>query len=108
MARRINRARLGPFVAAAKDAATAPAAEVAARLYKAILALPEINLLDGSTAKVEAYYPPEVNDDGQQNCGIDVRLSNGDLLEFTLTNTGWEKSFVGDLHKPPIDRGRKR
>ncbi len=97
MPRRINRARLGPFVDAAKEAATANAAEVTARIYNALLALPEIRLLDGSTAKIEAYYPPEVNDDGQRNCGIDVRLSNGDLLEFTLTNTGWEKSFVGNL-----------
>jgi len=97
MSKRINRERLGPFVAAANEATTGRAGEVIARLYNAVLALSEIKLLDGSTAKVEKLYPPEVNDDGQYNCGIDVRLSNGDLLEFTLTNTGWEKSFVGNL-----------
>jgi hypothetical protein len=49
-----------------------------------------------------------MNEDGQRNCGIDVRLSNGDLLEFTLTNTGWEKSFVGNLDSPRTRKPRGR
>src|SRR5581483_4069403 len=86
MPRRMDPARLEELVSSAKDEVTRPAAEVAARLYKALLALPELKLLDGTTATVEAYYPPEVDDDaGQVHCGIDVRLASGALLEFTPT-----------------------
>jgi hypothetical protein len=83
----------------AKDEATEPAGEVAAQLYTALVNLPELQLSDGTTGKVEVYYAPEVDEDGCVHCGIDVRLSNGNLLEFTLKNTGWEKSFVQDI--PP-------
>ena len=58
------------------------------------MTLPEIILADGTTARVEAYYSPRVDDEGQHHCGIDVRLSSGELLEFTLRNTGWEPSFA--------------
>jgi hypothetical protein len=103
-----NRRKLARLVADAKTDVMHSAAEVAARLYNAIGSLPEMKLLDGSTAKVEKFSPPEVNDDGQWQCGIDVRLASGDLLEFTLTNTGWEKSFVGNLKAEDNRRPRGR
>jgi hypothetical protein len=40
-----------------------------------------------------------VDETGECHCGVDVRLSSGDLLEFTMKYTGWERSFVGDLQQ---------
>ena len=83
----------------AKNEVTKPASDVVTQLYEALLSLPELRLSDGTTGKVEVYYAPEVDEDGCVHCGIDVRLSNGNLLEFTLKNTGWEKSFLREI--PP-------
>jgi hypothetical protein len=92
----------------AKNEATKPAGEVLAQLYQALLSLPELRLPDGTTAKVEAYYAPETDDEGQAHCGIDVRLGNGNLLEFTLKNTGWEKSFVHEIQPRRASGGQAR
>jgi hypothetical protein len=83
----------------AKNEVTKPAQEVAAQLYESLVNLPELRLSDGTIGKVEVYYAPEADEEGCVHCGIDVRLSNGNLLEFTLKNTGWEKSFAHEI--PP-------
>jgi hypothetical protein len=92
----------------AKNEATKPAGEVAAQLYAALVNLPELRLSDGTTAKVEVYYAPEVDEDGCVHCGIDVRLNDGSLLEFTLKNTGWEKSFVHEIQPRRASGGQAR
>jgi hypothetical protein len=96
MSRRTNDERIREILAA-KDEATKPATEALAQLYAAMLKLPEMQLSDGTTAKVEPFFAPEADKQGRMHCGIDLRLSNGDLLEFTLRNTGWEKSFIRDV-----------
>lgn len=98
MRRRTNDERIREIVAAQHEA-TKPAAEALAQLYAAMLKLPEIQLSDGTTAKVEPFFSPEPDKDGRMHCGIDLRLGNGDLLEFTVTNSGWEKSFVRNVEQ---------
>jgi hypothetical protein len=66
------------------------------QIYQALLALNELKLSDGKTAKVEAFFPPQEDAEGRLHCGFDLRLANGKHLEFTLKNTGWGKSFVND------------
>jgi hypothetical protein len=102
MAQQMNAAKLQELVEASRCDATKYAGEILAELYNGMLKLPPITLPDGTTAQVEAYYPPQADDEGQQHCGVDVRLSSGDLLEFTVRNTGWERSFVNrqDLKSP--------
>lgn len=107
MRRRSNAERIQEILSA-HDEATKPAADVLAQLYQALLTLPEMRLADGTTAKVEAYYPPQTDDEDELHCGIDVRLSNGNLLEFTLKNTGWEKSFVHQVENRPAAENRQR
>jgi hypothetical protein len=77
-----------------------PAREAIGHLYAALLSLPELRLSDGVTAKVEPFTAPETDSDGRLRCGIDLRLSNGGMLEFTLKNTGWGKSFANRLSPP--------
>jgi hypothetical protein len=55
-----------------------------------------------------SYYSPELNDDGELKCGVDVRLPDGSHLEFTLANTGWGKSFALDVASEKASRRRKR
>lgn len=95
MSQRINTKRLHEFVKASKDETTEQAPEVLALLYEQLLKLPEMPLANGMTARVEAYYSPQTDESGELHCGIDVRLSSGDLLEFTIKNTGWERAFAG-------------
>jgi hypothetical protein len=96
-----NRSRpsLDELVSQYRDEVTTPAAEILKQIYATLLATPEFRLADGRSAKVEAYYPPEADDDDKMHCGIDVRLSDGTQLEFTLANTGWEKSFLHELQE---------
>lgn len=101
MAKRVNAEKFQELVGRSRSEVTKYAGEVLAELYQGILKLPEITLADGTTARVEAYYPPQVDDDEQNHCGIDVRLSSGDLLEFTVRNTGWEKSLVNTAAQSP-------
>ena len=94
--------------AKAKQDTTGPALEAMAHLYKALLAIPPFKLLDGTPVRVEAYTPPEVNDAGEAECGVDVKLPGGHL-EFMLKNTGWGKSFVNELaSKHASKQGRQR
>jgi hypothetical protein len=93
-------------VAQNKAEATAVATEVLEHLYRAILKIPAFTLKDGRTARVEDYSPPEINEDGEAECGIDVMLPDGHL-EFTMRNSGWGKSFIETLKKP-AKQGRQR
>ena len=97
MAKQSNPAKLHKLVETSRNDVTKFASDVLAELYQGLLKLPPITLPDGTTASVEAYYSPQVDERGECHCGVDVRLSSGDLLEFTVKNTGWERSFVGDL-----------
>lgn len=106
MARRTKLEQLRELVESSKDETTKHAPEVLAQLYEQMLKLPPMMLAGGMTASVEAYYPPQVDEAGELHCGIDVRLSSGDLLEFTVKNTGWERSFVGQHEKRPGSRNR--
>jgi hypothetical protein len=104
MAKRLNAAKFQELVDASRSEVTKHAGDVMAELYQGMLKLPAITLPDGTTARVEAYYPPQVDEEGQHHCGIDVRLSSGDLLEFTVRNTGWERSFVKQHRQTPSAR----
>jgi hypothetical protein len=95
MTKRTDAARFQNLVNASRGEVTKYADEVLAQLYEGILKLPPMALADGTTARVEAYYPPQVDEDGEHHCGIDVRLSSGDLLEFTI------RTRVGSGHWSP-------
>ena len=101
-------ARLHKLVETSRNDVTEFASDVLAELYQGLLKLPPITLPDGTTAQIEAYYSPQVDEAGECHCGVDVRLSSGDLLEFTVKNTGWERSFVGDLIEKQQQRPRTR
>jgi hypothetical protein len=107
MAKQSKSEKLRELIESSRGEVTKFASDVLAELYQGLLKLPAITLPDGTTASVEAYYPPQVDEAGECHCGIDVRLSSGDLLEFTLKNTGWEKSFVGDLVEKQQQRSRE-
>ncbi len=81
-------------ILALRDEADAAATEVLGHVYAALLEAPEFTLTDGRTARVEKFYAPEVDDHGELKCAIDVKLSDGSKLEFTVGHTGWEQSFV--------------
>lgn len=106
MARRTKLEQLRELVESSKDETTRHSPEVLEQLYQQLLKVPPMMLAGGMTASVEAYYPPQFDDAGELHCGIDVRLSSGDLLEFTVRNSGWERSFVGQQEKPPGSRNR--
>jgi hypothetical protein len=99
MAKQSDSRKLRELIDTSRDEVTQFASNVLAELYQGMLKLPPMTLPDGTTACVEAYYPPQVDESGECHCGVDVRLSTGDLLEFTVKNTGWERSFVGDLQQ---------
>jgi hypothetical protein len=79
--------------AKARQEATSPALEVTARLYKALLSLEPFTLIDGTRVNVKSYDPPQINGQGEAQCGVDIVLPDGHL-EFTIRNTGWGKSFA--------------
>ncbi len=92
-------------IAEIKEEAVSPAKEVLEHVYQVILGTPEFTLADGKKARVDAYYPPQVDDEGELTCGFDVLIDNGTQLEFTISNTGWGKSFVAG---PDVKKGGKR
>jgi len=94
-------------MAGIRNEATSPAREVLEHLYQAFLKIPEFALRDGTVAKLVPYYPPEITEGGDLKCGVDVLLDNGTHLEFTVTNTGWGKSFIAAQSQPPR-KGRGR
>ena len=63
-----------------REEAVTPAKEVLEHVYQAILGTPEFTLTDGKKSRVDSFYPPEVNDDGELTCGFDVLLDNGATL----------------------------
>jgi len=86
---------------------TKPGMEAIEHLYKALLAIPAFKLKDGTTVRVTGYQPPRMNDAGEPECGVDIKLPNGHL-EFTLRNSGWGKSFVDELANKSVKPGRQR
>ncbi len=91
----------------AKEETTQPAQEVIAHLYKALLKMEPFTLLDGTRVSVKSYQPPEINDAGEAQCGVDVLLPNGHL-EFTMKNTGWGKAFTPAMSPKPKNSDRAR
>ncbi len=91
-------------IAEINEEAVTPAKEVLEHLYQAILGTPEFTLTDGKKARVDAYYPPQVDDEGELTCGFDVVIDNGTQLEFTVTNTGWGKAMAV---APDVKKGKK-
>jgi len=81
-------------IRALQDTADAQAKEVLSHIYQAMLKTPEFTLQDGTTCRVESYYAPELNSDGDLKCGLDVRMQDGSHLEFTVGHTGWGRSFA--------------
>jgi hypothetical protein len=77
-----------------QDAADALAREVLGHIYQSMLKTPEFALQNGMKCRVDPYYAPEVNSDGELKCGIDVLTEDGGHLEFTVGHTGWGKSFT--------------
>jgi hypothetical protein len=100
--------RLAELLAEVKAEVTEPAAIATELLHQALLALPELKLPGGMTAKIESFFSPHADSEGRMHCGIDLRLSNGNLLEFTLKNTGWEKSHIANLLKQTDREGPQR
>ena len=92
----------------AKQEATEPTREVMQRLHDALLTTPEFVLADGTTARVESFYAPEADDDGELSFGVDVVLDNGNHLEFTVKQTGWGRSFVAARTNPKAKGPRTR
>jgi hypothetical protein len=81
-------------VRALQEAVDAYAKEALGHIYQAMLKTPEFTLRNGMKCRVDPYYEPEVNSDGDLTCGFDIQVDDGTHLEFTVGHTGWGKSFV--------------
>ncbi len=68
--------------------------EVLSHIYQAVLKTPDFTLQNGTKCRLDPYYEPEVNSDGDLKCGLDVQMDDGTYLEITVGHTGWGKSFV--------------
>jgi hypothetical protein len=79
---------------ALRNAADADAKEALDHIYGAMLKLPEFTLKNGTKCRVDALSAPEVDSGGELKCGFDVLLGDRGHLEFTVTKTGWGRSFV--------------
>src|SRR6266404_4523663 len=88
--------------------ATAPAKEVLEHLYKAIMATPSFTLKDGTKATLDPYFSPELDKNGELQCGVDVLLDNGTHLEFMVTNTGWGKAIAPQPKSTDTTKSRGR
>jgi hypothetical protein len=75
------------------EAANAQAKEVLGHIYRTVLTTPEFTLENGTKCRVDPFYEPEVNSDGELKCGFDVQIPDGHL-EFTVGHTGSGKSFA--------------
>lgn len=91
-----------------RDEVTKPAREVLEHVYKALLAMPPMFVVGNVPATVRPYFSPLVDpDDGTAKCGIDIKLSDGRQLEFTIVNSGWGKSLAMTVRTQP-DAGPRR
>jgi hypothetical protein len=102
-----GRSQFAELVASGRQEMSKPASAAIGHLYTALLTLPEIKLSNDITARIEPFVPPELDSEGRLRCGIDLRLSDGSMLEFTLTNTGWGKSLAAEHARRP-DGPRQR
>ena len=94
-------------IVALRERAEAQAKEVLEHMYQAILKTPEFVLSDGTKCRVDAYYEPQVNADGELQCGFDV-LTGDSHLEFTVGNTGWGRGFAPSQAAPRPRKGPAR
>jgi hypothetical protein len=95
-------------IRAHQESVAAHAKEALGHIYRAMLGTPEFTLQDGTKCRVDAYYEPEANSDGDLKCGVDVLLGDTGHLEFTVTHTGWGKSLAPGLAGKPGGPGRGR
>ena len=95
-------------IRAMQERTDAQAKEVMAHMYQAMLATPEFTLADGTTCRVDPFYEPEVNSGGDLKCGLDVLMSDGTHLEFTVDYSGSGRSLAAELAKKPQKPGRSR
>lgn len=93
--------------AKAEQETKGPALEVTARLYQALLKMEPFTLLDGTRVSVRSYQPPQINEQGEAECGVDIVLPNGHL-EFMLRNTGWGRSFAKEIENRRSEKERQR
>jgi hypothetical protein len=95
-------------IRAHQESVAANAKEVLDHIYKAVLDVPAFTLINGSKAQISALGSPEIGEEGELSCSFDVDFADGAHLEFTVTNTGWGRSFAADLAKTPRKHGRRR
>lgn len=88
-----------------REEARKAALEILTQLYEAILSFPEFTLNNGAKGRFESFYAPETDADGNTRCGIDVRLQDGSLLEFTIGHTGWG-NFLPAAQPSPRGHGQ--
>jgi hypothetical protein len=65
-----------------KPEGTDPIQEVLEHVHKAILAMPEFTLMDGTRARVTDLAPFQENAGGGLQYGFDIRLDNGAHVQF--------------------------
>ena len=94
-------------LAAFHEEVDAQAKEALGHIYRAILKTPEFTLRNGTKCRVDPYFEPEVNSDGDLTCGFDVRTDTGHL-SFTIGHTGSGKSFTAAEVQKKTKRGRAR
>jgi hypothetical protein len=86
----------------------AQAKEALGHIYQALLKIPEFTLQNGMKCRVDPYYEPQVNADGDLKCGFDVLTPDGGHLEFTIGHTGYGKSFVRTEEQRATRKGSVR
>jgi hypothetical protein len=86
----------------------AQAKEVLGHMYQAILKTPEFTLSSGMKCRVDPYFEPEVNAEGELKCGFDVLLGDSGHLEFTMGHTGWGRALAAVEVQKKARRGRAR
>jgi hypothetical protein len=67
-----------------KAQGTDPVQEILEHVHKAILAMPEFALEDGTRARVTDLAPVQENAGGDVQYGFDVRLENGERFRLRL------------------------
>jgi len=75
-------------IRALQEEADAQAKEVLSHIYQAILKTPEFALQNGMKCRVDPFFEPEVDSDGDLKWGFDVLTEDGGHLEFTVGRTG--------------------